>query len=220
MAMRREDTQAESGSRLGIDFFRSEPTLQIAHELLGKLLVRQLDGQRLSGIIVETEAYLAQDDEASHSHRGKRRKNCAMFLPAGYLYVYLIHAKSCLNIVTDAEHCGAAVLVRAIQPWEGVETMQALRQRMSHRDIGSGPARLCQAMHINTTNDKLNLCESNEVWLESPPAEVQAIDWSITSTPRIGISKATELPYRMFIDGHLCVSGLARLHSQKRSWLF
>ncbi len=195
-------------------------TLTVAQRLLGCLLVRELDGQRLSGIIVETEAYLAADDPASHSFVGLKRRNAAMFLQAGTLYVYSIHAKYCLNVVTEAENIGAAVLIRAIQPWEGIDTMRRLRQAEKARDLCTGPARLCQALDITTAQDQVDLVSSSAVWIEHRPGEVSAHKWQHTATPRIGISSAQELPYRFFIDGHASVSGLARLHRAKRNWTF
>lgn len=211
--------EIEPGLRLCKKFYTAD-TLSVARNLLGTLLVRNLRGQRLSGIVVETEAYLAVDDPASHSHRGPSRRNAAMFMPAGTLYVYSIHAKYCLNIVTEAENVGAAVLIRALEPFEGIEQMRRHRGRDAARDLCAGPARLCQALAIDASEDKLNLIQSSDVWLEEPPAVVRKRKWKLTNTSRIGISSAHELQYRYFIDGHLCVSGLARHHSQKREWSF
>lgn len=225
MAMNQEKSRMNKGgatrasNRLKKDFFGAG-TLSLAQSLLGKLLVRELDGQRISGIIVETEAYLATDDTASHSFRGQSKRNAAMFMQAGTLYIYTIHAKHCLNIVTGPAGVGTAVLVRALQPWEGLSLMRERRARESLRDLCAGPARLCQALAIDLALDKLNLIESNKVWLEEGPAPVLSQPWRITSSSRIGISSAQSLLYRYFIDGHHCVSGLARLHQQRRSWLF
>lgn len=211
--------QPEIQRRLPEKFYATD-TLALAQQMLGTLLVRSIDGQRLSGVVVETEAYLSAEDPASHSQRGPGRKNAAMFMPAGTLYVYSIHARYCLNIVTEAENVGAAVLIRALEPWEGVERMRQHRARESPRDLCSGPARLCEALAIDSSKDKLNLITSSEVWLEPRPSEVARRSWDVISTPRIGISSANELLYRYFIDGHLCVSGLARHHSRKREWSF
>lgn len=209
----------KNSTRLTHDFYAAD-TLTLARDLLGKLLVRELDGERLSGIIVETEAYLAAGDPASHSHRGPNRKNAAMFMPAGTLYVYTIHAKYCMNIVTEDADIGAAVLVRALEPYEGIETMRQRRGRESLRDLCGGPARLCHALAIDLALDKVDLTRSPAIWLEAPPAAVKQHDWDVAVSPRIGISSAQEALYRYFIDGHYCVSGLARLHSRKREWLF
>jgi DNA-3-methyladenine glycosylase len=211
--------EIETGRRLPKKFFAGD-TLRVARSLLGTLLVRQIDGERVSGIVVETEAYLSADDPASHSHRGPSRKNAAMFMPPGTLYVYSIHAKYCLNIVTDANNVGAAVLNRALEPWEGIEQKRVHRGREEPRDLCSGPARLCQALAVDASKDKLNLLDSDEVWLEKPPQAVRRRQWNVTTTSRIGVSSGRDLEYRYFIDGHHCVSGLARHHSQKREWTF
>lgn len=211
--------EKRGAARLDRNFYDAD-TLSVARNMLGTLLVRNLHGHRLSGIVVETEAYMAADDPASHSHRGPNRKNAAMFMPAGTLYVYSIHAKYCLNIVTERASVGAAVLVRALEPWEGIDQMRLHRGKQQPRDLCSGPARLCQALAIDGAEDKLDLTISDQVWLERPPTAVEGHKWKITATSRIGISSARELQYRYFIDGHHCVSGLARLHSQKRAWSF
>lgn len=210
---------SKTHARLPPTFYDGD-TLSIAQSLLGKLFVRRLHGQRVSGIIVEVEAYLGLADSASHAFRGPNRRNAAMFLPAGTIYVYSIHAKYCLNVVTQTAGIGEAVLVRALEPWEGLNYMRKHRGRDTPRDLCSGPGRLCQALAVGTECDKLNLIESQEVWLEEPPAEVNAQPWSVTSSSRIGISSSQSALYRYFIDGHQCVSGLARLHQQRRSWSF
>lgn len=198
----------------------SHPTLSFAQQLLGCLFVRQLHGQRLSGIIVETEAYLSQNDPASHSFAGLKKRNAAMYQAAGTLYVYSIHAKYCLNVVTEVAGIGAAVLIRALQPWEGMAMMQLHRGSDKLRDLCTGPARLCQALAITTAENQTDLTTSDSIWIEPPPRCVQETNWNMTASPRIGISTAQDLPYRFFVDGHVCVSGLARLHEQKRNWRF
>lgn len=223
--------------RLKREFFQTE-TLSLATQLLGKLCVRSINGERVSGIIVECEAYLAQGDPASHSHRGPGRRNASMFLGPGALYVYSIHAKYCANIVTAPEGIGEAILIRGLQPWEGVDVMRQRRglstpeitaevtptyhgnHRGDYRDLSAGPARLCQSLDIDRSLDGVDLAESDSIWLESSPMAVSARDFTITATPRIGISTARDSLYRFFIDGHQCVSGLARDHSTRRSWLF
>lgn len=196
------------------------PTLAMAQRLLGCLLVRQWDDARLSGIIVETEAYLPARDPASHSSAGLKRRNSAMFQAPGTLYVYAIHAKYCLNVVTEPTGIGAAVLIRALQPWDGIDTMKLHRRAEKPRDICTGPARLCQALAITTSQDQTDLVSSENIWIESPPECVVNKEWHTTRSPRIGISSGQDLLYRFFIDGHACVSGLARAHQTKRSWQF
>lgn len=218
-------------ARLGTEFF-NQTTRQVARQLLGKRLVRIAeDGTRLSGIVVEVEAYLARADLASHSHRGMSKKNAAMFLEPGHLYVYSIHAKHCLNVVTEPTGQGAAVLIRALEPSEGIEPM--LKHRRLFADgsipnaidlktaiaITSGPARLCQALDIDRSHDGLNLASDPRLWLEES-SEVSFPTRTVTRGSRIGISQSTELPLRWFLDGHHFVSGLARTHSHGRHWAF
>ncbi len=193
--------------------------------MLGKVIVRQLDrGEILAGIVVETEAYLHIDDLASHSYRGQGRKNASMFDSAGTLYVYSIHAKYCLNVVTEAKGQGAAVLVRAVQPIEGLESMRAHRGLLNVteplRNLTSGPARMCQALAVDKSLDGVDLLTSSSIWFESEPALVAAQPWSVRMSARIGISQAVDRPLRWFIDGNQFVSGYARDHSRRRDWCF
>lgn len=224
--------------RLGLEFYQ-QSTEQLAVSLLGTHLVRQLPtGQRLSGRIVEVEAYLSANDPASHSVRGPGKKNASMFRAAGTLYVYSIHSRHCLNVVAEAPGQGAAVLIRAIEPLDGWEQM--LRHRRGPMKptkpattaqppadaldlqtaigLSSGPGRLCQALAIDRCHDGLDLVTDGQVWLE---AADQDLGRSVARcSPRIGISQARSLPLRWFLDGHRFVSGLARGHSQGRHWTF
>lgn len=216
------------GSRLGQDFF-SQTTRRVARQLLGKRLVRvSPEGERLSGIVVEVEAYLSKSDLASHSYRGPSKKNASMFLQPGRLYVYSIHAQHCLNVVTEPAGRGAAVLIRAVQPTEGLSSMLQQRGLDStaiasdlRRAIAatSGPARLCQALGIDRSHDGLDLITSQQMWLETAP-HLAAAARNIRRGTRIGISQAQELPLRYFLDGHYFVSGLARQHTRGRHWSF
>ena len=207
-------------SRLGKQFYARD-TIVVARELLGKLFVRQLaDGQRLAGVIVEVEAYLSAGDLASHSHRGRGASNASMFQSPGTLYVYPIHAKYCLNVVTEPMGVGAAVLIRALEPTEGIETMMRVRGTESPKLLTTGPARLCQALMVDRACDGVNLISSSEVWIEKSPRFVAERVWSQASSARIGISQSVELPLRWFIDGNRYVSGCARDHSCGRNWSF
>ena len=123
------------------DFYvRSSPT--VARELIGKLLVRTLDRRRLTGRIVETEAYLAEGDPACHAARGKTKSNAAMFGPPGRAYVYPIHSRHCFNVVTGADGTGTAVLIRAIEPIDGINLMKAYRQRENWPEARAASAKL------------------------------------------------------------------------------
>lgn len=191
-------------------FFAAAPAI-VAKRLLGCLLVRDRGaGKRCSGRIVETEAYLSRRDPASHSHRGSTRRNASMFGPPGLLYVYAIHAKHCLNLVTEADGIGSAVLVRAIEPFDGVETMQRRRgQPAGSRRLTSGPAMVCQALDVGIEDDGRDTINDDTIWIETP---VRRGRRRITATSRIGISQATERPLRFFLDGNYYVSGPRRDH--------
>ena len=210
----------QTSSRLGGSFYHRDTTT-VAQDLLGKVLVRQLaEGKRLAGVIVEVEAYLAHDDPASHSFRGRGKSNASMFGAAGTLYVYPIHAKHCLNIVTEAEGFGAAVLIRALEPTEGSDAMLVHRATIAKQNLTTGPGKLCQALAVDRSLDGTNLITSPHIWLEQAPAHVLARQWTVRTSPRIGISQAVERPLRWFIDGHRFVSGCARDHSCRRDWSF
>jgi DNA-3-methyladenine glycosylase len=179
--------------------FFARPVLEVAPELLGLLLVRELgSGARLVGRIVEVEAYVGGGrDAASHAHRGRTPRNAVMFGPPGHFYVYLsmgIHA--CLNVVCEPEGSAAAVLLRALEPLEGVEHMAKLRRGAAERELTSGPGKLAQALAIGL---ELNGSDalSGALRLERPRGARTAT--SISAGPRIGISKAAELPYRYFV---------------------
>ncbi len=216
------------------DFFE-QPTLTLARNLLGCRLVRCLNGVRLAGWIVETEAYLACGDPASHSAAGLKRKNRSMFLPAGHLYVYSIHTHHCLNVVSESEGEGAAVLVRAVEPCEGAHQMSLLRGTCSARDLTRGPGRLCQAMQVTRQLDGFDLTRGEQLWLEAglgrapsassyvahrpklkaePKRSLGAQTWRIGCSGRIGIRLAADRPWRFFIDGNRYVSGPANCHSR------
>ena len=158
---------------------------------------------------METEAYLGGDDKASHSYNGRRTgKNEAMYMKPGTSYVYTIYGiHCCMNISSAGE--GAAVLLRALEPVEGVEVMKGKRKAARrHRDLCSGPAKLCQALDITRSHDKLDLCSSKEIWVERDCEPVQAMD--IVCGPRVGVEGAGEewasKHLRFYIASNDCVS--------------
>lgn len=200
--------------RLGEDFYQ-RPTVEVAQGLLGKLLVRDSPEGRASGIIVEVEAYLSENDQASHSYVGETNRNRSMFQKPGTLYVYSIHAKFCMNIVTEAAGVGAAVLIRAIEPVEGLELIRKRRgEAVSLRDLTRGPARSCQALALDRTLDGIDLTNSKDVWIEDVESELELASFRIQHSQRIGISKDQDLPLRFFVDGNRFVSGCSSCHSQ------
>ena len=230
MRTSQQGKSAVLGQRCNDCWFDGSPQ-DVAQRLLGCLLVRKISGRRCSGIIVEVEAYLASDDPASHSARGPTPGNRTMFLSAGYLYVYPIHTRACLNVVTQSKGIGSAVLIRAIEPFEGVSQMARFRQIREEfkgksdsigmlRKLTSGPGRLCEALKVDRRMDGVDLLSSQSVWIEQPPTIVKGIDWPVSISRRIGITQALDLPLRWFIDGHQLVSGKASEHSKGRTWRF
>jgi DNA-3-methyladenine glycosylase len=195
---------AKLGSRLTRRFY-ARPTDVVAKALLGQWVLRKTDsGEWLGGKIVETEAYLATDDPASHSYRGPTKRNGSMFRPPGTLYVYSIHAKHCMNVSTEREGVGSAVLIRAIEPVYGLHEMSLRRNQQDPRRLTRGPGMLCQALDINRTHDGIDLITSDEIALLSGQ---QPSPDEILTGPRIGISHAKELGLRFFLRGNRFVSG-------------
>lgn len=186
--------------RLSGDFFQRDARV-VARDLVGRVLVTVGDGVRTSGRIVETEAYLGAGDPASHSHRGPSARNAPMFLVGGHAYVYLIYGMYwCFNVVTGVEGDGEAVLIRAIEPLDGIERMRERRGSRVRRDadLANGPGKLAIALGIGPQHNNADLATDRRVWIE--PGEPVADD-AVRTTPRIGITKAVEHEWR-FIVAH------------------
>jgi DNA-3-methyladenine glycosylase len=171
----------------------------VAPDLLGRLLVRRLpEGDLLVGRIVECEAYQA-DDPASHSYRGPTLRTAVMFGPPGHLYVYFSYgAHWCVNVVTGRSGEGSAVLLRAVEPLRGVDTMRRWRGVESDRLLCSGPGRLSQAFGLNRTHNGADLTTGIEVWLAAGRRVDPA---AILAGRRVGISVARERPWRFVESG-------------------
>ncbi len=165
-----------------------------APRLLGVEVVTRIGGALARGRIVETEAYLAEGDAASHSARGPTRRNASMFEAAGAGYVYLIYGMHlCFNVVTGAAGEGEAVLIRALEPLEGLEAMRSRRgDRVGDRDLCRGPGRLAQALGIEREDDGGALLAGGRIQLIDRSAAPSAVEVG----PRIGITKSAELPLR------------------------
>jgi DNA-3-methyladenine glycosylase len=198
-------------SRLPREFFARD-TLTAARELLGARLVRILDGQRLSGTIVECEAYIGQGDTACHASRGRTARTEVMFGSPGLAYVYFTYGMHwMLNVVTEAKGFPAAVLLRAIQPLEGVETMRALRgakgRPRGNRQLTSGPARLTQALAIDKSFNRADMTTGGQLWLEAGDS---VPDSKVERGPRIGVNYAAEkdrsAPWRFWVRDNPYVS--------------
>ena len=183
---------------LPVSFF-DRPVETVARELLGALVVSTAAGGPTAGRIVETEAYLGYDDPASHGYRHRRNaRNQALFGPAGTWDVYLSYGVHwCANLVCGKVGEAGAVLLRALEPVEGLELMRDRRAGVADRQLCSGPGKLCQALAITRDIDGAPMRRSNlRVFQRSgarPPAAV--------ATPRIGITKAADWPLRFVIDG-------------------
>lgn len=169
--------------------FFNRDTLTVARDLLGKRLVRCIQGQRLSGMVVETEAYLGANDSASHAFRGQTPRNTVMFGPAGMAYVYLVYGMHhMLNVATEAHGTPGAVLLRALEPLEGIDRMTELRGG-SGRSIADGPGKLCQALAVDLSLRGMDLTLGERLWFETL-RDVPAND--IVRGPRVGIAYASE----------------------------
>jgi len=190
--------------KLARDFYE-QPTIQVAQQLLGKSLVRVHPQGVTSGIILETEAYIGLEDKASHASLGLTRRNAVMFGPGGFAYVYMIYGlHHCLNVVTEREAYPAAVLIRALQPGEGVELMRAWRRKQEIRLLANGPGNLCQAFGIERSFNGIDLC-GDTLFVDDrggSPAD-------IVVTTRVGVDYAghwKDMPWRFYIAGHPGVS--------------
>ena len=193
-------------TRLGRDFYQ-QPTLQMARDLLGKRLVQVLNGLRLSGLIVETEAYIGEADKACHASRGRTPRTEVMYGPPGHAYVYFIYGMHhCFNVVTEQEGFPAAVLIRALEPLEDLEWMRRHRPGRPDDELTNGPGKLCAALAIDRTLNGVDLCTSQVFFIE----EGQTIaDEAIATSSRIGIRSdevARSRPWRFYIKGNRCVS--------------
>lgn len=191
--------------KLPLHYYRHSDVLFLSQDLLGKFLYTNFNHELTGGMIVETEAYRAPDDRASHAFGLRRtRRNEAMYLGGGFSYVYLCYGiHSLFNIVTNQENIPHAILIRAIQPVEGIEIMLHRRGRKKlEKTLTSGPGSLTQALGINTTHNALNLTESL-IWVEDH--EITLRSEEIIASPRVGVDYAGEdaqLPWRFRIKNN------------------
>ena len=183
--------------------FYNRSTLIVAKELLGKTIVHQIDKDVLAGKIVETEAYIGEDDPACHAARGKTNRTALMYGPPGFVYIYFIYGMYyCLNAVTEAENFPAAVLIRAVEPLVGIKKMQQLRGTSNLRNLTTGPGKLCMAFGLDKSQNGVDLYNS-----ELRIAEGETIAESeIATTTRIGISAGKDFPWRFYIKRNKFVS--------------
>ncbi|HEX9123937.1 MAG TPA: DNA-3-methyladenine glycosylase [Actinomycetota bacterium] len=192
-----------SGRRLPRAFY-GRPSVEVGPELLGRHLVRRSpDGPLLVARIVETEAY-RQDDPASHSYRGRTARTEVMFGPPGFLYVYFTYGMHfCANVVTGAEGEGSAVLLRAAEPLQGLQEMARRRGVDAPLLLTSGPARLCEALGLDLTQNGTDLVRGGVLWLlEGDPVARSRVGRST----RVGIRSAVDRRWRFFVKDDAFVS--------------
>jgi DNA-3-methyladenine glycosylase len=195
--------------------FYDRPTLDVARDLIGKVLVHNRRGARTAGIIVEVEAYIGESDPACHAAPGPTGRNRPLYGPPGYAYVYLnygIHAL--VNAVTESTGAPAAVLIRALEPVEGIDLMRRRRARgakgraarpastLASHLLCSGPGNLTVAMGITLAQNRADLC-GETLFVVGAGATAGRLAWG----PRIGINVGTDRRWRVYIDGHPSVSG-------------
>ena len=185
--------------------FYNRHTLEVARDLLGKSLVRELPEGRVALRIVETEAYIGENDKACHASKGMTARNKVMFGEPGHAYVYLIYGMyNCLNLVTEKNGFPAAVLIRAGEPLEGEEIMAQRRPKAKPCDIASGPGKLCGAMDITRALNGADVCKKGALYVEDAPAVKEVV-----ACPRIGVDYAGEdafMPWRFYDKKSACVS--------------
>jgi DNA-3-methyladenine glycosylase len=183
-------------------------TVSLARYLIGKLLVRELPEGVASGRIVETEAYVV-GDAAGHAYRGMTRRNRSLFLEHGHAYIYLAYGSSYMvNVSSEMPGIGAGVLIRALEPLEGIPIMRLNRGIEGLRDLARGPGRLAAALRVDGRLDGLDLCREGPLWLgcgnHKPP--------KIGQSMRIGISRDANRLLRFYLRGSPFVSGSRSLN--------
>ena len=184
-----------------------EDSVELARYLIGKVVVHDTDDGRLSGRIVETEAY-PPGDSAGHAFRGETPRNRTLFLRRGHAYVYFTYGSSfMLNVTSETAGVGAGVLLRALEPIEGIDRMERSRGGASLLDLARGPGRLAEAMQIDFKQNGLDLCAAGPLWLAMSRQEPGAIGKSV----RIGITRSVDRKLRFFERGSPYVSGPKRL---------
>ncbi len=187
--------------------FYARPTLTVTEELLGKVLVHRTRQGVTSGVIVEAEAYIGEDDPACHASFGRTERSEPLFGPPGFAYVYLNYGIHYLmNAVTEADGYPGAVLIRALQPLDGIELMKTRRapdgRAIGEHDLCRGPGNLTKALGITIKDNRRDLSDST-LTIEDRGISVGRI----ATGPRIGIRVAVERPWRYWVDGHKAVSG-------------
>ncbi|MDQ4148658.1 MAG: DNA-3-methyladenine glycosylase [Actinomycetota bacterium] len=177
--------------------FYARHALVVAEELLGRTLYRRTDEGVVAGRLVEVEAYCGSDDPASHAYRRMTARNAVMFGPPGHLYVYFTYGMHhCANIVSDTDGVAGAVLLRALEPLEGLELMAARRGLSDPRLLARGPGRLCQAFSLTRADNGADLT-AGSVWVGSE----RRIEGRVRTSLRIGVPRRLDQPWRFYEEG-------------------
>jgi DNA-3-methyladenine glycosylase len=205
--------------------FYARPTLQVAEDLLGKVLLHKTRAGLTSGIIVEVEAYVGESDPACHAAPGPTKRNAPLYGPPGHAYVYLNYGVHYLfNVVTEPAGSPAGVLIRALEPLDGVAVMRKRRARsrtvrhhprrrhMSDAELCMGPGNVTQAMGISLRENRMDLCGPS-LYIQDDGQQIAEISWS----PRIGITKGAEMHWRCFATSSACVSKMVRMPPTART---
>jgi DNA-3-methyladenine glycosylase len=178
-------------------------TVELARYLIGKVVVHDTNNGRLSGRIVETEAYPV-GDSAGHAFRGETAHNRSLFLGLGHAHVYFTYGSSfMLNVISEVAGVGAGVLLRALEPLEGIDRMRHSRGGAGLLDLARGPGRLTQAMQVDLQQDGLDLCAAGSLWLATIGRKTGAIGTSV----RIGLTRNVDRQLRFYERGSPYVSG-------------
>lgn len=190
--------------------FYLRSTIKVARDILGKYLVRRIGSKNVVGRIVEVEAYLGKNDPASHSYRGRTKRNDVMFWSGGHLYVYFTYGMHfCANVVTREKGVGEAVLIRAVEPVEGVDVMAKKRGISSPHSafhtlqLTNGPAKLCEAFGITRKHNGIDLC-GDEIFIAASAGPQSA--FRIRRSSRVGIRNGKEKKWRLYLNGNRWVS--------------
>jgi DNA-3-methyladenine glycosylase len=186
-------------------FFQRPPTV-VARELLGAVLVRRIGRTRTSGVVVETEAYGGSRDPASHAYKGKTLRNSVMFGRAGHAYVYFTMGMHfCLNVTAGTSGIPGAVLLRALDPKEGVRSMMDRRGIDERERLARGPGNLARAMGVDRSLNGEDMTNSRVLYLVKGMKQGR-----VGTSPRIGVTRARSRPWRFYLMGNPSVSGSRR----------
>jgi DNA-3-methyladenine glycosylase len=183
--------------------FYHRPTLDVTADLIGKVMAHRTRAGVAAGMIVEAEAYIGEDDPACHAAPGPTKRNAPLYGPPGVAYVYLNYGMHYLvNAVTESEGAPAAVLIRALEPLDGIPLMMKRRAHGQRIDLCRGPGNLTKALGITLKENRLDLSNSR-LWIEDRGLAAGQVRWGT----RIGITRGADRPWRCWAAGHECVSG-------------